>query len=388
MMSRSRIPWPAWLCLAVLTVACSCSTLSLLPPSSSGTGSASQDFPLTPNPLNVQITLDTANAVTNKGQTGQAQAGVVALDSLEKKFTNGIKVSLRGQGDYLTQAADGTYSPAFGTAVTIIPVSAIGGIPFSKGYVAAFQLGPEGLLMSQPDELEMDIPGDYNDLVGFASNGDGTDFHLVPIFLVGTGGGTTSVYLDVMHFSMYGVAEATAAEVTAQQAHPPSTPDSQDDDLLAAPKSKKQLLTEEHERLLKSAQVRGSCNETITTTRAFFKWYGNVQLAGLQDTFKDAITADSTVLLTQLRDCLKDSCKLCLQNKKPDKDSANALLVQANLVVLLDTQQSNAADANYYRELANKCAKNAGLKQPSPHVAECQGSSCGPTPTTLACPAP
>lgn len=120
---------------------------------------------------------------------------------------------------------------------------------------------------------------------------------------------------------MYGVAEATAAEVLAQQSHPPSNPDSQDDDLLTAPvpKSKTQVLTEEHDRLLKSFQSRGTCDDVITAARGFLTWYGNAQSANLQDTFKAAVTSDIGTLQTWLKDCLKVSCPACLQDQNQNQ---------------------------------------------------------------------
>lgn len=371
-MSRSRVPWPAWLCLAALTVACSCSGLSLLP-SSSGSG-APQNFPLTPNPTNVQISLDTAHAISSV--TGE----------LGGNLADGGDFNFIESDGLMTQAADGTYEMATGTAMTLTPVSAIGGIPFSQGFLAAFQLGPEGLLMVTPGTFELKLAGTYSNVVGFASNGDGSDFHLYPIH-ADTSGGFTWVDFNVMHFTVYGVAQATVAEVTAQQAHPPSTPDDQDDDLLAAPSTKAQTaLSQEHDRLLKSLLANLTCNNVLPATRNFSKWYGNVHTQGEQKHFADKITTDANTLISRLKSCIQVSCPLCMQGKKPDKKSAQALITQSFYMQIFDTLQGNAGDANYYRELANKCALNAGLKPPTPHVADCQGSECGPTPTALSCP--
>jgi len=401
-MNRSHLSMYVWLGMVILVVASACGLLSNAPlPSLGSSSSPAQNFPLTPNPLNVQITLDTQHVI--KGDI--AQAGVIRQESLVGKDAKGNSLDVIFPGDFLTQESDGTIDPAFGTAVSATPVSAIGGIPFAKGFVAAFQFGPEGLLMSEPVYVSMDVPGNYNDLVGFASNGDGTDFHLIPIDAGPLGSsGQTNVSFDISHFSMYGVAEATAAEVVAQQAHPPSNPDSQDDDLLAAPKSKKQVLTEEHDQLLKSMQSRGSCNDVVVGARSYLNWYGRVQQAGLQDTFKSAITTDTKTLITWLKDCLKETCATCLQTQdqaqkqnpgqskseilKQKQATAKTVMVQANYIEAFDLMQTNASDANYYRELSRKCAMNAGLKDPSPPVADCGGTNCGPTPTELACPAP
>lgn len=396
-MSTIRQKRYAWIGVLVAASMCACGLFSGASGPSISNGSspatslanspspASQNFPLTPDPINVTITLDTQHAVSNNSRV---QAGVANIDQLSGTTANGTSFNFGVPDSLMTQEADGTFEPAFGTAVTVTPVSAIGGIPFSKGFVSAFQMAPEGLLMIQPGTFEMNIPGNYTDLVGFAANGDGTDFHLYPV-MASPGGGFTIVTFNVYHFSLYGVAEATQSEITAQQAHPPSSPADQDDDLLVAPLSTKDILSQEHDRLLKSAQSRGTCTDVINTARNFIKWYGNVQSYGQQDYFKDTITTDSNALLIQLKDCLKDSCPLCLQNKKPDKASAQALILQASFVQTFDQLQNNAADANYYRDLANKCASNAGLPIPAPHVAECVGSTCQKvTPAALACPAP
>jgi len=395
-MSRLRNHWYFWIGTVILGVTCACG-LASTGASSSSTGNAassgnnapssSQNFPLTPNPINVQLTLDTTPAVSDEGR---ARVGVANPDQLSGTDAKGTSFNFGIPEGLLTQEADGTIDPAFGTAVTVRPVSAINGIPFAKGFVSAFQFGPEGLLMGEPGTAELNIKGDYNDLVGFASNGDGTDFHLIPIN-ASPGGGFTIVTFNILHYSMYGVAEATAAEVTAQHSQPPSDPDSQDDDLLAAPASlNQQALSKEHDRLLKAALANlNACNNVVKASRNFMKWYGNVQSGGQQNYFKDMINTDSNTLISRLKDCLQISCPLCLQNKKPDKKSVNALLVQAYYLEAIDLLTGNAPDANYYRALASKCAQNAGLPDPSPHVAECTGTDCQQiTPTELACPAP
>jgi uncharacterized protein involved in tolerance to divalent cations len=404
-MTRSHLSRYVWLGMVILVVASACGLLSNVPLPSLGSGpSPAQNFPLTPNPLNVQITLDKQHVI--RGDL--AQAGVIRQESLVGKDAKGNSLDVIFPGDFLTQAADGSYEPAFGTAVTATAVSAIGGIPFAKGFVAAFQFGPDGLLMSQPVYASLDVPGNYTDLVGFASNGDGTDFHLIPIDAGPLGSsGQTNVSFYINHFSMYGVAEATAAEITAQQAHPPSNPDSQDDELLAAPYSiTRENLSKEHDRLLKSLLANlNACNNVVNAARSFMKWYGNVQSGGQQNHFKDTINKDANTLISRLKDCLQISCPACLQTQdqaqkqnpgqsksqvlKQKQAAAKTFMVQADYIESFALLLNNSADANLYRELSRKCAVNAGLKDPSPPVADCGGTNCAKvTPTELACPAP
>jgi uncharacterized protein involved in tolerance to divalent cations len=190
-------------------------------------------------------------------------------------------------------------------------------------------------------------------------------------------------------------------------AHPPSSPDSQDEDLLAAPATKTQeKLSQEHDRLLKSLLANlNACDKVVKATRDFFLWYGNVQNAGEQNHFKDTISADSNTLISRLKDCLQISCPVCLQTQdqaqkqnpgqsknqvlKQKQATVKTFMIEANYIEAFYQMQNDASDANFYRDLASKCAKNAGLPDPTYHVAECSGSSCPKiTPTELVCPAP
>ncbi len=394
-----------------MALTCACSVFSGGTNSSSFTGSpsstasaipaASSDgaFPLTPNPQSVHITLDTAHAVSNKSR---ARAGVANIDSLSGTDAGGNSFNLGVSETLLTQDTDGSLVPAFGTAVTVTPVSSIPDIPFGKGYLAAFQMAPEGLLIADPATLELTIKGDYNssDLVGFASDGNGADFHLFPIQAI-SGGGTTTVLMDISHFSMYGVAQATAAEVASQLSHPPASASAQDDDLLAAPESKaEQKLSKEHDRLVKPTidlldKLSGNCNTVAVGALKFETWSKHVQSAGEQNHFQDTINNDANVLKERLKDCLKTTCPLCIQSsgqtnsqaKKPNRKTVDQLLTYSAFMQSIDLTQGNADDANFWREISNQCAKNAGLPEPSPHVAECLDCGKG-TQSPLTCPEP
>lgn len=393
-MSRNRTF--AILCTLAFMAGLGCSLVSNLAPSaftgsSSSGGVSSPGFPLTPNPLTVQITLDKAHTVSNRGR---AQTGVAAIDQLYTKLAGGGDLNFQIPDYLFTRDADGILQPAFGTAVSITPVTAIQGIPFSKGYLQALQLGPEGLLLLNPATLELTLQGEYqkDDLVGFAANGDGSDFHLYPIDSV-AGGGTTSVMIYPVHFSLYGVAEATAQEVAAQLNQVPADAGDQDDDLLAAPSSPLQdKLAREHARLVKPGmdrldQLAGNCNDVAATALNFQTWYNRVTNASQQAHFTDQIASDTNILLVRLKDCLKTACTLCLEGKKPDKKSANSFLTLTAFMISIDTITGNTTDANLWRDLANQCAKKAGLPLPSPHVAECQGN-CGKATPVPACPKP
>ncbi len=402
-MSRHPFTRYVWIGTIGFVLACTCSTLTgALTPGAQGNPSVPAGqisgpealAYLTPNPLTVKITLDTAHAVSNQAD---AQAGVARDISLYSKLNSGIEFTLSVTGHLLTLDPDQTLLPAFGTPVTITPVSAIDGIPFSKGYLAAFQIAPEGLLMAEPGTLSVDLPGNFDPstLVGFASDGTGTNFHLFPIQANPPIGDATSTQINfaVSHFSMYGVAQATASEILAQQAHPPSTTTAQDDDLLAAPASKKEVnLKNVHDRRVKPDvdkldQLAGNCNAVAYTAVEFNQWYAQVQNANETKHFQDTVSHDTSVIMERLKDCLKQTCPPCLTgNGKPAKATADQFLTLAAMMQSMDKAVDNMSDYNNWSQLANQCAKNAGRPLPEPPVAACTGSNCGPTAAPPTCP--
>ncbi len=199
--------------------------------STQGNSSAPDNFPRTPDPVTVHATLDPTHAADN---AELEQPGMVTNWPVDGETADGIKFYLSPDGALLSQDADGNLESAFGSIVTVTPVSAIEGLPFSQGYLAAVHIGPDGLLMETAGSLSLTIPGDYDvtKLIGFAADGTGGDFHLFPM-TAESSDGTTYVYFSPTHFSLYGVAQATLQEIQSQAAHPPVKPASQDEDDLA-----------------------------------------------------------------------------------------------------------------------------------------------------------
>jgi len=128
------------------------SSETTLAPSDQGSRDDPVDnFPLTPDPITVQVTLDEANMVK-----GSSRGFPI---SIKGKTADGAPFDLYLENKLYTVDADGNLVGAFDTEVTVTPVSAIEGIPFSKGYLTAVQLGPEGLLMATPGTLTLSVPG-------------------------------------------------------------------------------------------------------------------------------------------------------------------------------------------------------------------------------------
>ncbi len=404
-MERHRTIRMAWIGFAWIGLACTCSSISSVLPTiasglpsvaagnSGGNAGGTSGTPVpyqTPDPVTVHPTLDTAHAVSNKIE---AAAGVARDGSIYKPLSGGGDFTLTIPGAMLSRDSDGSQIPAFGTAVTVTPISAIDGLPFSKGYLLAFQIGPEGILLAAPGRLTMNIPGDFNaeELVGFAADAAGTNFHLYPIQSYSVNG-TTNITIGLSHYSLYGVAQATQAEITAQQAHPPQNANDQDDELLAAPLSKiQQNLAIVHDRSVKPFidkldNLAGDCSDVTATAFRFERWYVQVLNPSAQNALKDRIDRDANVLSERLKECLKVTCKSCLENKKADKKSANTFIVQATWLQSVDLVLDKMDDYNMWSQLINTCAANAGLPLPAPPVAACDGANCGPTVTKVTCP--
>jgi hypothetical protein len=267
--------------------------------------STTQSIHPTPELINVQITLDTANA-----QTGAAPTELIIQN-------NGMQYVLLIPGIMVSQEADGTLVPAYDSPVTMTPVSTIKGIPFSQGFLAAVQFTPDGLLMVKPAMLMLTIPGDYSpgELVGFVWDGNGNNFHVYPATIM-SGGGQTVAIFDVLHFSGGGVALLTPEE----QAYFV--------DQLAID----ELLRLEHERIQPNIDrldnLEGSCNDVDVSAQEFITWHSHVIQAGVSQ-FELVISHDLAILRSRLNSCLKDTCQICLGKPPLNKQSVNAFLVHA-----------------------------------------------------------
>ncbi len=407
-MSRQHLVGLAWIGFLGVSLACignTAASQSAANPAGgteavsagSSTPEVADVFPRTPNPVTVKATLDTERAVSNKML---AQPGIAYGGQVGGKTNDGTGFMLQFPGGLLSTDADGNQIPAYGSVVTVTPISAIEGIPFSKGYLAAIHIAPEGTILITPATLSLTIPGEYQgtDLVGFAADGTGEDFHLFPILTLATNG-TTQVYIDVMHFSLYGVAQATAAEIQAQHDHSPAKPANQIDDDLAslpnvvpddlaplAPKIQT-TLGKAYDHSLKKDMAKLDtidCRKIGNIANIFTTWQTRVEKSGVEDHFHDQIIKDANALADKLEKCLKEACGVCTGTsaKKSDVDNFLILAYYAESInMLLD----RPATATAWRNLANRCAEHAGLPPPQPQVADC-GNDCPTVPPEIICP--
>ncbi|MHC1740371.1 MAG: hypothetical protein AB9897_04595 [Anaerolineaceae bacterium] len=295
----------------------------------------------------------------------------------------GIPFSLMLNGPMFNQDTDGNLSLVLGTPVTVTPVLSITDLPFNQGYVAAVHIGPDGLLMEMPGTLSFTLQGvyDVSTLIGFAADGTGADFHLFPVTVYpDTYNGTTRVYFNIAHFSLYGVAQATAQEVQAQLDHPPVNPDSQDDQELAPltpilfdesltplPNKIQLQLGNSYNRLVKpymSDLSNVKCNRVDVAAYQFNAWQAKVQATNQGDFYQEQITKDATSLLARLTECAQTTCMSCLNNTSGsalDSASINHLLVLSAFAGDMASLLDNTEESSYWMRLSMKCSAEAGL---------------------------
>ena len=163
-------------------------------------GAGTATFPLTPNPLRVSESAESSRAVTQQMYGGFE-------NSISVTSANGTKYTLTLPQNALLSAQE----------VTMTPVAAVAGTPFSKGLVGAVRLEPHGLELQKPAVLTIEAPaeGPIEEQTAFLYHRGGYDFHPYPI------GPERPLTLRLMHFSTAGVALATGADRAAAAARVP-----------------------------------------------------------------------------------------------------------------------------------------------------------------------
>lgn len=351
-------------------------------------------FPREPNPLNVVAILDTERAVSYDPYN--------YTRSLEGESADGTLISLDlMRFKPLMEDAEVGLVPADDAQIIMTPVSSIEGIPFENGYLSAVHLGPDGLRTVREAYLTLEIPGEYDPstLIGFAANGSGEDFHFYPASFYSYDGHTYADF-NIMHFSLYGVAQVLESEILAQSAHPPSSPASQDEEELAplvrieedlAPlMNKKQLqLAKSYDRLLKRDMDKlesTDCKQVSTVAYNFNSWVSNVKKANQTDFFQNKIKEGQQALLDKLTNCLREQCSLCIGDnggKAPDQKEVGSMLVMISFATDLSSALNLGDErSNYWWYFSYECSKKAGLPLPMAGIADGGPGSSAP----LACP--
>ncbi len=167
------------------------STGSTGPTGPGSTPTRTFDFTVAGNPLTVAPTLATTGASTVHVPTS---GGVVAVTT-----PGGGTATLTIPPDALLVDTD----------VTMTPIQALAGMPFSGGLVAGVDLAPSGLHFQKPAELVITPAAAIatGRASPFGYSGNGTDFHLSPA--QASGG---AYRMQILHFSGGGIADGSAAE--------------------------------------------------------------------------------------------------------------------------------------------------------------------------------
>ena len=152
-----------------------------------------------------------------------------------------------GGGQITATAADGTrftlvvppQALLSEVEITMTPVAQVGQFPLSGGLAAAVQLEPEGLLLWEPASLTIEpaVPVPVPDQLSFTWHERGERFHLYPLQV-----DPSSITMNLVHFSGYGVGRGTDAEADELPPLP------QEDELFPLPQDKLESETEKKTR--------------------------------------------------------------------------------------------------------------------------------------------
>jgi hypothetical protein len=157
----------------------------------------------TPSPAIIKVNLDETHA----------SSAVISPDggTITAQGADGTKFTLTFPKDALSN--DET--------ITLTPITAIDGLPFSGGLVGGAQMAPEGLRLFQPAFLTIESPKTVAatgfETVAFAYHQTGEGLYLNPSEVKGN-----ILTLEIWHFSGAAAAQGTSAEIQTQQGRVPS----------------------------------------------------------------------------------------------------------------------------------------------------------------------
>ena len=231
----------------------------------------------TPNPLTVQATFDTA---LSKSALLGAAGGTLSVTG-----ANGVIYTLTVPADALFE--DQT--------LTLTPFIDLTGSPLSGGTLGAMRIEPEDLLFFVPATLSIELPSPTPDdgllTVGFAFEGSGSEFHLVPseqpvplATELSPQGPSKMFIVKPGKAGSQGVGRGTNNNVKDQtKTHPPTKPANQKKQQKAAQQANDDELTElvpsldaEGRQAELDSAVATSWEEIVTAEGDFEKWLDKV----------------------------------------------------------------------------------------------------------------
>jgi hypothetical protein len=209
--------------------------------------------------------------------------------------------------------------------ITLSPISHIDELPLSGGLLGAVELQPHGLRLVRPATLTIQMPGNFKaaDLMGFAYQGDGEEFHLYPVSAEGT-----TITASLMHFSGYGAGQGTEADSKAQQDRQPTAAEARFEQEMAAAFEKARRAggdvshsNDDFERALlrffnyqvmpglKAAESNDQvCFSAISE---YLSWLRSVELLGLRERFESQISQADASAKKALRNAFDRAAERC-----------------------------------------------------------------------------
>jgi hypothetical protein len=174
-------------------------------PGLGGGSSGGQTKYAAPDPIDIKVQTD--DKLASSAVISSAGGSVSALGADGTKFTLTLpKGAVQGS-----------------EKITLIPVSAADGLPFSGGLAGAVQMAPEGLRLLAPAVLRIESPkvvaAKGFETVAFAYHENGKGMYLNPGEVK-----DGALSIEIWHFSGGGGAQATPTEIQTQQTqHVPSS---------------------------------------------------------------------------------------------------------------------------------------------------------------------
>lgn len=293
----------------------SSAAVAIVTPSRVAVPSAAPTF--APNPLNVQVKVDS-------------------------KITASAVISATG-GTLSVQGADGTkFTLTFPKGalfnderITLTPITAVDGLPFSGELVGGVQMAPEGLRLFQPATLTIESPKTVAakgfETVAFAYHQNGEGLYLNTAEVKGN-----LLTLEVWHFSGEGAAQATSAEIQTQQQRVPSNAEdaftqrvreylgrerqaqllpgqNPDPDMQ---RTMGEFLREAYDRFIgpQLPIALTNCEAAPAILSKALGWLRQVQLLGYGDRFQAESTLITDTMLQALVNCYNKAYDKCVAN--------------------------------------------------------------------------
>ena len=259
-------------------------------------------------------------AVKPKVDQEKAQTALIPASSggkIELKSGNGVTYTLEVPKDALLSDE----------IITMAPVAQIDGLPLSGGLLGAVDLRPEGMRLVKPATLTIQLPAGFKaaDLIGFAYQGGGEDFHLYPVSAKGT-----AITANLMHFSSYGGGQGTQADSQTQQGKTPTGAESQFENEMGAaldnarrtgsdPSSNQQVeealrhfFDNQLSQDLKTAETNDGSIDTAVAE--YLTWLRNVQLLGMEAHFETEMKLADASVKKGLRNAFDKASQRCAQD--------------------------------------------------------------------------